>query len=302
MKIVVTGAGGFVGRNLVHRLADRHEVVATDSRLGDITGMEGDLRDPALLGRLFEGGCDAVVHLATVPGGAAEINPLLAKQVNIDATMALIDAAARAGNAPRFVFASSIAALGDPLPKLVEDATPLTPTLLYGAHKAMMELWIDNQTRRGAIRGLSLRLPGIVARPKAPSGMKSAFMSDVFHALIAGDPIVLPVGPEATLWLMSVERLAGNLEYALTSDAIGAMTLPSCRLMMADLVAAIVAGTGAKPDLVRYQPDEKLQATFGNYPPLHAKQALGVGFQDDGGVDTLVASALSTIHHGETRP
>lgn len=302
MKIVVTGAGGFVGRNLVHRLADRHEVVATDSRLGDIPGIEGDLCDPALLDRLFEGGCDAVMHLATVPGGAAELKPLLAKKVNIDATMALIDAAARAGKAPRFVFASSIAALGNPLSPLVDDATPLKPTLLYGAHKAMMELWIDNQTRRGAIRGLSMRLPGIVARPKAPSGMKSAFMSDVFHALIAGEPITLPVAPEATLWLMSVERLAANLEYALTSDAIGAMTLPSCRLMMGELVAAIEAGTGAKPDLARYQPDADLQATFGHYPPLHAAQALRLGFEHDGGVETLVASALATIHNRKTRP
>lgn len=214
MRIIVTGAGGFVGQSLVRRLAPRHNVVATDQQLGDLSGLEGDLRDQAFLDRLFAGGCDAVVHLATVPGGAAEEHPQLAKQVNVDATMALIDAAARAGSAPRFVYASSIAALVDPLPAIVDDTVPLKPTLLYGAQKAMMEVWIDNQTRRGAICGVSLRLPGIVARPPAPSGLKSAFMSNVFHALIAHDPIILPVGPEAAMWLMSVDR--PNMPFPVT--------------------------------------------------------------------------------------
>lgn len=295
MKIVVTGAGGFVGQALVRHLGERHEITATDSRLGGLPGIEGDLCDPALIEALFAGGCDALIHLATVPGGAAELDPAGAKRVNIDATMALLDAAARAGTAPRVIFASSIAVLGDPLPALVDDGTPLRPTLLYGAHKAMMETWIDSQTRRGAICGLSLRLPGIVARPSGPSGMKSAFLSEVFHALAAGLPITLPVGPEATMWLMSVSRLVGNLTHAIENDATGAMTLPTCRAAMGELVDEIAAQTDAEPGLVTYAPDLALQAAFGAQPPLHTPLARSFGFSDDGSIGQLVAAALFTI-------
>ena len=162
MRIVITGAGGFVGRSLVQKLAGRHEIVAVDTHpvgIGAIEEVIGDLGDPSVLARAFARPCNAVIHLATVPGGAAERNPAEAKRVNIDATMALIDAAAASGGRPRFVFASSIAVFGDPLPPHVDDSTPLAPQMVYGAHKAMMETWISTQSRRGAIDGISLRLP-----------------------------------------------------------------------------------------------------------------------------------------------
>lgn len=187
MRIIITGGGGFVGLALASALEGQHDLVLVDHKLGTRTGVVGNLCDPATIDRAFAGGCDAVVHLATVPGGAAEQDPMTAKNVNIDATMALAEAAAQSGASPRFIFASSIAVFGDPLPAFVDDNTPLAPRMIYGAHKALMEQWLATQTRRGAISALSLRLPGIIARPRGPSGMKSAFMSDVFHALKAGN-------------------------------------------------------------------------------------------------------------------
>ena len=220
MKIIVTGAGGFVGRRLVARLADaNHLIVAIDRVLEERSGVEaiaGDLADPELLERAFAGGCDAVVHLATTPGGAAERDPVGARRTNVDASMALTEAAAKAGRRPKFIFASSIAVFGDPLPPGgVDDETPLAPRLLYGAHKAMIEQWIATLSRRGEIDGLSLRLPGIVARPATASGMKSAFMSDLFHALRARTPLVSPISGAATMWLMSVECVTTAIVHAL---------------------------------------------------------------------------------------
>ncbi|OYY91642.1 MAG: epimerase [Sphingomonas sp. 28-66-16] len=294
-RIVVTGAGGFVGQALLRALGPDHDVLAIDHRLNGHAGLEGDLGDPALLAAAFSKRCEAVVHLATVPGGAAEADPARAKQVNVDAAMALIDAAAQAGRCPRFVFASSIAVFGDPLPPLVDDATPIAPTMVYGAHKAMMEQWIATQTRRGAISGVSLRLPGIVARPLGPSGMKSAFISNLFHALHARTPIVLPVSPGATLWLMSVTRCAANIVHALGIEATGSVTLPALRSAMGDLVSAIARATGCGPGLVDYAPDAAIEAVFGRQPPLSTPRADALGFTDDDAIDSLVASALSTL-------
>ncbi len=94
-------------------------------------------------------GCDAIVHLATVPGGAAESDPALAWRVNVDATRTLFDAAARASTPIRLVFASSIAVFGDHLPTPLDEDTPVAPSMLYGAHKAMMETWLATLGRRG---------------------------------------------------------------------------------------------------------------------------------------------------------
>jgi D-erythronate 2-dehydrogenase len=309
MRIIVTGAGGFVGRKLVAQLADRdpnHRIVALDyiaDSIPDrphITPISGDLRDTSVLNTAFADGCDAVVHLATVPGGAAEKNPDIARQVNIDAMMALADIAAESGSNPRFVFASSIAALGDPLPEGINDNTPLAPRMLYGAHKAMMEQWLATLTRRGALDAISLRLSGVVARPKGLSGMSSAFLSNIFHALRAGESFVMPVSEDATSWLTSIDNAAGNFAHALFADLEGApisraVTLPTLRVKIGDLVSEIAAQVGQSIDSVRYVPDAKLETGFGRFPPPSTDASCALGFVCDSDLPSLVRGALGNI-------
>ena len=169
MTIIVTGAGGFVGRALVrHLLAAGYAVVGVDTAAGGIPAgarvVAGDLGDPAVRAAALRDGCEALIHLATVPGGAAEADPAESRRINIDAMYDLLLEAGARGRRPRVVFASSIAVLGDPLPAYVDDATPLAPRLIYGGHKAMMEQAVAMFSHRGLIDGVSLRLPGILAR------------------------------------------------------------------------------------------------------------------------------------------
>lgn len=303
--IVITGAGGFVGRQITTRLlAQGRQVVAMDTAAGGIPEgarvVAGDLGDAAVRAEALKDGVSAVIHLATVPGGAAEADPAASRRINIDAMYDLLLETAAAGDKPRFVYASSIAVFGDPLPAFVDDLTPLSPKMIYGAHKAMMEHAVALFSNRGMIEGVTVRLPGILARPKGPSGMKSAFMSNLFHALKAGEAFTCPVSAQGTIWAQSVARCAENFLHALTLDTAllpptRAVTLPALRVSMGDLADSIARQCGVSPDLVRYEPDAALEAAFAAQPPLATPAAEKAGFAHDGNLDTLVQSALETL-------
>lgn len=307
MRILVTGAGGFVGRKLVSKLGN-HEIIALDQhsdqipQLPHITSITGDLCDNTVLETATAGGCDAVIHLATVPGGAAEQNPDLAKRVNLDATIALANAVSKSGNQPRFIFASSIAVFGNPLPASIDDTTPLTPTMLYGAHKAMIEAWLATLSRRGELEALSLRLSGVVARPKGPSGMKSAFMSDIFHALKNGESFVMPVSAQASCWVNSVDCVTDNIIHAVDADLdklppTRAITLPTLRIRIAELVTEIAKQSEQSTELVTYSPDAALEAAFGALPPVTTQSADAMGYTNDTNLEALVANTLQDLEN-----
>ncbi len=203
-SLIITGAGGFVGSRLVAALlADSRfaetrltaldvafEVTPTDPR---VRAIKGDLTDPGVLADVLSDCPDTVVHLAGILGGAAEANYDLARSVNIDATMRLLEALRVLDTVPRVVFASSIAVFGPPLPNLVDDDVKPLPTMTYGAQKLMIETLIEQFSARGWIDGLAIRLPGVVARRDADARQRAAFLNTVFFAAEAGDPFTMPV-------------------------------------------------------------------------------------------------------------
>jgi UDP-glucuronate 4-epimerase len=132
-RVLVTGAAGFIGSTVVDRLlAEGREVVGLDSfdpfypeafKRRNLRGArehvrfrleEGDIRDEALLERLFaEGRFDGVVHLAALAGVRPSLErPGVYADVNVTGTTLLFQAGARHG-LPRFVFASSSSVYGE---------------------------------------------------------------------------------------------------------------------------------------------------------------------------------------------
>ena len=198
------------------------------------------------------------------------------------------------------MFASTIAVYGSPLPPIVNAATPAKPALSYGAQKLMGEIALQDLSRRGGLDGRALRLPGIVARPLQPSGLISAFMSDIIRLLAAGQPFTCPVSPNAVAWWMSAQSCVDNLIHAaqLPTEKLGGQRtwqLPALRFTIGELVQTLSELFGEdRRSLVRYQPNENVEAGFGRFPPLDASASQAIGFRDDGSIAQLVRNALKT--------
>lgn len=308
MKVLITGADGFIGRALARRLTAPgatlqgrpvEQLVLCDLRLGDapsapaVTVVHGSIAEPGVIEAITHDAPDIVFHLASVPSGQTEADPDLGLQVNITATLALARALRRNGPAPTVVFTSSIAVYGTPLPARIDDYTPLGPALSYGAHKQMAEVFLADATRRGHLQARLLRLPGVVARPPTPTGALSAFSSELMRALVAHRPYDCPVSPSATLWLLSLQACIDNLLHAAQCPAqrlggTAAFNLPAQHVSIARLVEAFEAASPGASAGIRYRPDAALEAQFGRLPPLTTTRADAAGFKHDGSLAALV--------------
>lgn len=312
MHLLITGANGFVGAALARRLLDDTQVLPDLTRLTLIDlefptelndprvhYLSGSIADPKLLANALETPVDVLFHLASIPGGMAERNYPLSRQVNLDATQTLFEGLKAQATPARVVFASTIAVYGSPLPAQVDDSTPLQPKLTYGAQKLIGEILLEDFSRRGWIDGISLRLPGIVARPPQPSGLLSAFMSDVFWKLAKGERFECPVSSQAVAWWMSVARCVDNLLHAASLPASALQTrrsfaLPVLRLTMEQVIGGLCRRFGEERQaLVSYLPDAHLEATFGAYPPLLSPAAEALGFKHDGDLEQLIYRTLN---------
>ncbi len=304
--VLVTGASGYVARQLLqrHLLPSAAQglcrLTLTDLskptvQLPGVHCVAGDLSDPLTWETLLAEPVDVVFHLAAIVSGRAEQDYAAGLDLNLHSTLAGLNACRlqheRGGPRVRFMYASSIAVYGTPLPRRIDDHTPMRPSLSYGAHKRMIELMIDDLSRRQSLDGRGLRLSGVVVRPRSANGALSGFNSDVIREPLSGHEIVCPVLPGACLWLTSAEVAVDQLwqiscipwdEWTHTLQAQGdsaapVFNAPSWPLRVSALVKALGAIDPQAPARVRYDPAAPLQAQFGNWPE-EAEFALASAF------------------------
>jgi UDP-glucose 4-epimerase len=156
MAILVTGGAGYIGSHtVVQLLTAGHEVLVLDNlcnanakvmeRVAVITGrkvdfIEGDVRDAALLQKLFSGNAiDSVIHFAGLKSVAeGGVKPLLYYDNNVVGSVTLFEQMA-AANVYSLVFSSSATVYGEPVFLPYTEAHPLAPMNVYGHTKLMVE-------------------------------------------------------------------------------------------------------------------------------------------------------------------
>lgn len=211
-RILVTGALGQIGSELVTSLRDRYgedAVVASDVRVMqldvehagglveyvDVTRAR-DLQDVV---RRYQ--IDTIFHLASLLSAVAEEKPHMAWDVNMGGLYRVLEVARQRGCA--VFFPSSIGAFGPGTPV---DQTPQDtiqrPTTMYGVTKVSGELLCDYYHRRFGVDTRGVRYPGLISHVAPPGGGTTDYAVEIFYEAIRHGRYTCFLRPDTCLDMM----------------------------------------------------------------------------------------------------
>ncbi|MDA8052457.1 MAG: NAD-dependent epimerase/dehydratase family protein [Rhodospirillales bacterium] len=297
MQIAVIGAGGFLGRKLVGKLA-------REGRLGTqplARLVLSDLSRPpapparfpiecracdvaALPEEAIPQGTDVVFHLAAIVSAAAEADFDLGMRVNLGGTERVIAACRRLSHPPRVVFTSSVASFSGGQNAVLGDDARQIPANSYGAQKAASELILQDASRRGFLDAVNLRLPTVIVRPGRPNRAASSFVSAIIREPLLGLSAELPVSEDFAVWVASPRRVIDWLAHAAALDSrpMGVdrgINPPGLSVSVREMLAALESVKPGAASLVRRVEDPEVAGIIASWPAAFVpERASRLGF------------------------
>ena len=309
MRIVVTGAAGFIGSHTCERLVARgHEVVGLDAFDGylyptevkrrnaaELAGLprlslvEGDIRDPAAIERVITPDVDVVCHLAALAGVRPSLaEPLRYLRTNIEGTGVIVERM-RALGLTRLVFASSSsvygARRGADVAAFREDDPCLTPASPYAATKRMNELQLSAYRDLFGIGVFALRYFTVYGPRQRPDMAIAKFT----RAIAAGAPITLFGDGSSRRDYTFIDDIVSGTVAAIERVVPGAYTIYNLggtqTISLAELVA-LIEGIVGKRAVIDRQPDQPgdVPITFANIDRARADLGYAPTTQPDAGI------------------
>lgn len=302
-RCVVTGAGGFIGSNVVRALLEQGwNVVGIDNwstgrpeNLSEVmddpefTFIEGDVRDAALLRSVFRG-VDVVFHqaaLGSVPRSVRD--PWTSHDHNVNGTIQALLAARDAG-VKRFVYAGSSSVYGDTavLPKV--ETMPPNPLSPYAVSKYVGELYCSVFARVYGMETVTLRYFNVFGPRQDPNSQYAAVIPRFISALASGQSPTIFGDGEQTRDFTYIDNVVQANILAATVDNpeifgrafnIGCGGRYSINQLLREIQRAM--GTDAKPvyldprpgDVRDSQADIELARTLLGYEPaVHLSEGI----------------------------
>jgi len=210
MKILVTGAAGFIGSYLIPELVQRgEEVVATDivplppalEPLKDkISYVRADMGREADIYRLMTTSRPThVIHLVSLLAGPCDANPALGFNINFNSTVTLLDAGLAIG-LERLIMTSSISVFGAGLPEPVQDDAVKNPPNIYGQTKLACEHLLQWYAEKKGLSTGAVRFPWVFG-PGRENGITALYSSKLLDAVARNEPLDIRNPEEKGDWL-----------------------------------------------------------------------------------------------------
>lgn len=270
-SILVTGANGQIGSELVTLLRRRHgpsQVVGLDlhppsarnGRADAGVHVEADVRDASALRKVVDAHkIDTVYHLASLLSASGEKAPDRAWDVNLTGLKNVLDLA-RDANC-RVFWPSSIAVFGPSTPRRnTPQQTVLDPATMYGVTKRSGELLCRYYHRRYGVDVRSLRYPGLVSYATQPGGGTTDYAVDMFVHAVEGTPYTCFVRPDTQLPMMYMpDAIRATLDL-MDADADALTVRESYNVMALSFTAAELEAAirTEVPDFAcTYAPDDR---------------------------------------------
>jgi len=314
MKILITGAGGFVGQMLAeHLLNESHTVTLVDifeppippkaeHNKQNAKCIKADLSEDAQ--SILSKDLDTIFVFHGIMSAGSEADFDLGYRVNLHSTLNLLEAIRRTCPGVRVIYASSTAIYGQPLPKEPSEATVPTPGSSYGTQKSMVEYAINDYTRRGFINGFALRFPTISVRPGKPTQAASSWMSGIIREPLQGKKSVLPCDDDFQAWLCSPRTLVNNLKHSLTLERdclpahIRQVNLPGITADVGQMLQALeeVGGVKAVELVKREKASKEIKDMLDSWPiRFDVSKALSLGFVADSSFKQAVEDFAASL-------
>jgi UDP-glucose 4-epimerase len=255
-RILVTGGSGFIGRRVVSNLgAEGAEIRVVDLQEHPDSSVDvviGDIAEPEVLVRAFDGGFDSVVHLAAVTSVLRSIEqPELTFRTNVAGTNQLLEAAKTAG-VSSLAFASTNAVTGPMQAPKISEAAVLNPLTPYGSTKAAGEMLMSAYTASYGLRCACIRLTNVYG-----PGMqaKDSIIARLMRCIRLGTTFEVYGDGKQVRDYVHVDDVVAAMRLGLTSDEWAGPTVigSGTSLSVLEVIDAVREVTGAEID-VRHGP------------------------------------------------
>lgn len=297
MKILITGAAGFIGSLLVDLLRHDHEVRAIDNfstgdvrQVGDVAVEEMDVAEPEHAAEMVRGQ-DVVVHLAGYTGiPVCENDPEGAARNILVATKHITDAAVKAG-VQQMLYPSTFAVYGIP-PHHITEETPRAPIGMYGNLRAGAEYVLLAAQKLDGLPVVIFRQSNIYGRSIAK---KRSLLNILVEQVLKREPITMYGSGEQVRNFLHVRDTANAFKLAIEQRATGLYNLGGTETISVRSIIQTVndaaettlgytvpveqkpdrGAAGREVDLTDFHFDiSKVQGTLGFEPTLTVRDAV----------------------------
>lgn len=194
MRVVVTGANGFLGSRLVGRLAEHGHGVVAVGRNAAAAGCE-------IVDRRFDacdwsrlGACDVLFHFAAINDTSVRDEDMI-RRVNVEAPLECMERAVAAG-CRGIVYASSMHVYGRvPAPMTVAASSP-APVSPYGRSKLALEQGVTDLCRRRGVGCVGLRFANVYGPGESHKGRMASQVLQIARQMRAGAPEIYAPGTQ----------------------------------------------------------------------------------------------------------